>query len=101
MVVFKDNPLEKLIMNHIAIFLSFVCINACYAKPAPQNTFKLGANPMPFAQSEKLSQQIQAIKDKINTLQSSEASNFFIDKLNEFRLQRLNEELVDKSKKQI
>lgn len=85
----------------IAIFLSFFITVAIKAKPAPQNTFRMDYKDISGSNSNKNDkrEKIRKIQDKITALKADNPENFFLLKFQEFRVERLENELEPELKK--
>lgn len=74
-------------------------LNVVVAKPAPKNTFRLDGATSTSSISDK-QMEINKTQDKIMELRAKENPNFFMKRLNEFRIEMLENKLKSDSKKE-
>ena len=73
----------------LVFFLNLLLMTSVSSKPAPSNTFKFTDTAPVSVDRTK----VASIQDKIKKLQAEQNQNFFIEKINEFRISRLKNDL--------
>ena len=82
-----------MIKKVVVIFLNLLILgsSSSLAKKAPSNTFKLTDSKT----DANIHAQIHVIRDKLDKLQNQPEQNILIEKINEFRISRLEKDLEE------